>query len=183
MNWKFTGMGRGIAMLAIVASGLCSSHAHADSDREKKVVVKPGTSALIDAVGCATNLQSAGVIKPQTVVESDTRTLIIYSSAPDQRDEVKFTYDIGSKLTADKKGCEAPLVNRQYTITLDAAPEVSASAMEASFQVLATAFALALLLESAFALIFNWRVFNILLVGKAVRTPIMFAGALLVVQK
>lgn len=176
-------MGRVAAVLVLALTGGFLSSAQAQSEREKKVVVKPGTSALIDTVGCATNLQGSGVVKPQRVVEAATRTLILYSSAPDQRDEVKFTYDIGLNATADGKGCEAPLVNRQYTLTFYAAPEVSAKAMEASFQVLATAFVLALLLESAFALVFNWRVFNILFVGKAVRTPIMFAGAYLVVWK
>jgi len=41
---------------------------------------------------------------------------------------------------------------------------------------------LALLLESAFALLFNWRLFLEFFAGKAWRTPIMFVGALLVVE-
>lgn len=177
-------IGRWASVVVLAAASFYVVSAQAQSaDREKKVVVKPGTSALIDTVGCAANFKGDGVVKPQAVVENATRTLILYTSAPDQRDDAKFTYDIGTKTLDGGKGCEGPIVNRQYTITFDAAPEVSATAMEAAFVVLATAFVLALLLESAFALLFNWRVFNVLFVGKAVRTPIMLVGALLVVQK
>src|SRR5262249_32891646 len=73
--------------------------------------------------------------------------------------------------------------NRQYIVEANAAPEVSGQALQTSFEVLVAALVLALLLESAFALLFNWRPFNALVVGRAWRTPIMLAAAWLVVSQ
>lgn len=44
------------------------------------------------------------------------------------------------------------------------------------------AFVIAVLLESAFALLFNWRLFLEFFVGKAWRTPIMFVAAVIIVR-
>lgn len=164
----------GAALLALGAL----APAWAQNEREVRVVVKPGASALVDAVGCAKN------IKPPIAeaITSKDRTYLVFNSTPDQREDRSFTADVGPRGTADKTACEES-VNRQYTLTFQPAPEVSGKALQTSFAVLAAAAVLALLLESAFALLFNWRLFNALLVGRTVRTPIMFAAALTVVRQ
>ena len=153
----------------------------AQGARDVQVTVKPGATVVVDTVGCAKDLKGSAAASVLTVV-SGTKTFLIYSSTPDQREERNFTADVGSKVSTDGKTCE-DAVNRQYTLSFNAAPEVSGKALETSFQVLVAAFVLALLLESAFALLFNWRPFNAFLIGRSVRTPIMFCAALLVVRQ
>lgn len=86
----------------------------------------------------------------------------------------------GQKQNADKS-CEPPAV-KQFAIGVDNTPKIPDDAVNTSFRILMLAFVLALLLESAFALLFNWRLFLEFFAGKAWRTPIMFLGALLVVK-
>ena len=52
--------------------------------------------------------------------------------------------------------------------------QISSASVQQAFVVLMATFVLALLMESAFALLFNWRLFQALLIGRAWRTPIMF---------
>ena len=61
-------------------------------------------------------------------------------------------------------------------------PEIPPGALEEAFRILMSALVLAVLLESAFALLFNWRLFLEFFVGKAWRTPIMFVAALIIVR-
>ncbi len=61
-------------------------------------------------------------------------------------------------------------------------PELPEGAVEQAFRILMAALLLAVLLENAFALLFNWRLFQEFFVGKAWRTPIMFGGALMIVR-
>lgn len=173
------------ALAATLAGALVLSAApaHSQMERELHVVAKPGIPIMVDSAGCVKNVSIAapGVVDTPTVTSPTARTFVIFTSVPDQKDDKKFTADIGPKETADGKGCDSA-VSRQYTISFDRSPVVSSKALESSFQILVAAFVLALLLESAFALIFNWRVFEILLVGRAVRTPIMLIGAWLLVH-
>ena len=61
-------------------------------------------------------------------------------------------------------------------------PKLPDDILPQAFRILISAFVIAVLLESAFALVFNWRLFLEFFVGKAWRTPIMFGAALLVVR-
>ncbi len=92
---------------------------------------------------------------------------------------VEATVESGT--TANGAACE-PATLATYRILTDRTPEIPQDSLNKSFTILLTAFVLALLLESAFALLFNWRLFLEFFVGKAWRTPIMFAGALIVVR-
>ncbi len=83
--------------------------------------------------------------------------------------------------TMDTNPCTAASQKR-YVVAFDQTPTVSAAALQTSFNALVAAFVLAVALENAFALLFNWRLFQALLVGKAWRTPIMFVAALAVVR-
>jgi hypothetical protein len=149
-----------------------------------RVVVKSGTSSLIDSAGCVKNVKATGPgnVETPSIAAPTARTFVIFTATAEQRDEKTFTADVGPKESADGKSCE-PAINRQYTISFNASPAVSSKALESSFQILVAAFVVALLLESAFALLFNWRVFQAFLNGRAARTPIMLLGAWLVVHK
>lgn len=61
-------------------------------------------------------------------------------------------------------------------------PRLPDDILPQAFRILMSAFVIAVLLESAFALLFNWRLFHEFFVGKAWRTPIMFAAAVLIVR-
>ncbi|VBP13345.1 Uncharacterised protein [Burkholderia pseudomallei] len=112
-----------------------------------------------------------------------TGSAIVVSPPLGQRDDLVFTANIGSRVSSSGTDCDPPLVNHQYIVSFNAAPEVSGQALQTSFQVLVAALVLALLLESAFALLFNWRPFNVLFVGRAWRSPIMLFAAWLVVSQ
>lgn len=165
----------------VVLLGVMMMPAFAQTVREVQTTVKPGSTVVVDTVGCASNIKGAAAASVLTV-SAGTKTLLIYSSTADQREDRSFTADVGAKASADGKTCE-DTVNRQYTLSFNAAPEVSGKALQTSFQVLVAAFVLALLLESAFALLFNWRPFNAFLNGRSVRSPIMFLASLVVVHE
>jgi hypothetical protein len=171
--------GRATILLLGCVMGASSS---AQTARDVQVTVKPGATVVVDTVGCATNIKGPAAGGPVLSVPSAGKTLLIYSSSADQREDRTFTVDVGPKASADGKSCEES-VSRQYTLSFNASPEVSGKALQTSFQVLVAAFVLALLLESAFALLFNWRPFNAFLVGRSVRSPIMFVASLVLVHQ
>ncbi|MDP9993828.1 hypothetical protein J2W28_004469 [Variovorax boronicumulans] len=175
---------RQITAILALALPVIPAASFAQSEREMRVVVKPGTSSLIDSAGCVKNVKVAGPgsVETPSITAPTARTFVIFTATAEQRDEKTFTADVGPKESSDGKSCE-PAVNRQYTLSFDASPAVSSKTLEISFQILVAAFVLALLLESAFALLFNWRVFEAFLNGRAARTPIMLLGAWLVVHK
>ena len=70
---------------------------------------------------------------------------------------------------------------RSSSRSTDRTPSIPDSALSKAFNILVTAVVLALLLESACALLFNWRLFLEFFVGRAWRTPAMFGGAWLIV--
>lgn len=76
---------------------------------------------------------------------------------------------------ADSKGNCTNAVEKTFIVTLDSSPQVAEGATTNALAVLMQAFVLALLLEQGFALFFNWRLVQEFLVGRAWRTPIMFA--------
>jgi hypothetical protein len=93
---------------------------------------------------------------------------------------VSITIETGTKEKTDKS-CEGG-TQKQFIVASDRTPQVSDEALKKSFTILVAFYVVAFLLESAFALPFNWRLFQEFFVGKAWRTPIMFVGALLVVR-
>lgn len=145
-----------------------------------RVTVKPGTTQVVDTVPCAKDVVPPEAAKVLTVNGASS---IIVTSTPQQRDDRVFTVKVHDKQNSAGTDCEGAVESRQYIASFNAAPEVSGKALQTSFEVLVAAFVLALLLESAFALLFNWRPFNALVVGRAVRTPIMLGAAWLVVSQ
>jgi hypothetical protein len=71
----------------------------------------------------------------------------------------------------------------RFLLSAGTGPEVPDAALKTAFNLLMAALVLALLMENAFALLFNWRLFQEFLVGRAWRTVIMFTVSLLVVDR
>jgi len=167
--------------LAVVFAVMAATlSAQSQSAAPVRVTLKPGTTQFVDTVPCAKD-----VVPPEAakVVTVNGASSIVVGSTPQQRDDRVFTANIFLKQNAAGTDCEGTAEVRQYIVTFNVAPEVSGKALQTSFEVLVAALVLALLLESAFALLFNWRPFNALVVGRAWRTPIMLAGAWLVVSQ
>lgn len=74
-------------------------------------------------------------------------------------------------------------VAKRVVIHLDQAPAASTETLSTASRALVAALVIAILLESAFELLFNWRWFQAYFVGKAWRTPIMFLISLTVTRQ
>lgn len=146
-----------------------------------KLLVRPGDTVVLGgpAVCVKPVASSAGTVEIVKTADPVPKSFAIYQVPNDLTADAQVTIVTGTK-DADKT-CEGA-ATRQFTIGIDRTPQVSDDALKKSFNILLSAFVIALLLESAFALLFNWRLFHEFLVGKAWRTPIMFAGALIVVR-
>lgn len=144
------------------------------------VTVDPSRPTVLDTGACIQVGQQAVSGKATVAKDSDGRASLIFEPASDQKDSQRVTASVGTK---EQGGMCENSAQKQYDLKLaEQVPKVSGEALAASFKVLMAAFVLAVLLESAFALLFNWRVYKIYLSGQAWRTIIMFAGAMLVVQ-
>jgi hypothetical protein len=98
---------------------------------------------------------------------------------PGQRQPVEFDLAYGNT-KADPCVVAGTL---HFKISTDDQPQITPDALQKAFVTLMGAFILALLLESAFELLFNWRLFQELFAGRAWRTPVMFAVSLLLVRQ
>lgn len=96
-------------------------------------------------------------------------------------DAVDITLEVGVG-AATTKGC-AEGSQKLFRVTDGRSPAVAPEITGKAWTILLTAFVIALLLEQAFALLFNWRLFLELAVGKAWRTPIMFFAAYLLCHR
>jgi len=145
------------------------------------LVVRPGASIILDTAPCIRPVVPAAGGAVEVARVADTRSYAVYTAPASQASPVQVTIESGTKPKADQTGCEGS-VQKHFTLSNDRTPSVPDSALSKAFTILVTAFVLALLLESGFALLFNWRLFLEFFVGRAWRTPVMFVGAWLVVQ-
>jgi len=140
---------------------------------------QPDASVELVTDGCVVVNGYPAKGTPKLLREGEKTTLVLRTEK-DQTEDVWVLAQTGSK-AASPTACESP-VQKNFLVTLRHSPEVSQEALATSFNVLVAALVLALLLESAFALLFNWRVFQTYATGKAWRTPIMLASAWLIVR-
>jgi hypothetical protein len=143
-----------------------ASSAAAQSATPIRLFVNPGGEILIESAPCV-QIVGPPVAGQLEIVRSDAKAFAIYRSPSDQRTDVLTSIQTGQKQNADKS-CEAPVV-KQFVIGVDNTPKIPDDALNSSFRILVLAFVLALLLESAFALLFNWRLFLEFFAGKAWR--------------
>lgn len=141
----------------------------------------PGQKIQLDAAPCIRILGHYSPGELRTEPLADGTSELWYTPALDQYDKAKVEVATGGKPTEPKGTCINE-INRTYEVTIDHKPKISADATDTAYRVLIVAFVLAVLLESAFELLFNWRLFQEFFVGKAWRTPIMFAVSLWLVH-
>ncbi|WP_442577822.1 hypothetical protein ACSBOB_19950 [Mesorhizobium sp. ASY16-5R] len=164
-----------ILSLAIVSIGIGAVDAQ---ETTKDVYVEPGQATIIESGSCIQVVVPTDKKNIETIA-SNGITHALYT-APAGMAPAKVTLKVGGAVATDKSCPDGK--DTEYLVSLGTTPEIPPDSLNKSFTILVTAFVLALLLESAFALLFNWRLFQEFFVGKAWRTPIMFAGALMVVR-
>jgi hypothetical protein len=86
------------------------------------------------------------------------------------------------KAPATKEPTEIPVIysvgteNRSIVVQVSASPEPDSATLASAATLLGQMIVVAIILESAFAVIFNWRVFLEFFDGRGVRTVVMFLG-------
>lgn len=147
-----------------------------------ELIARPDQQLVLDTAPCLVAVQPAAGGALEITRAGDARMHAVFTTpAAETSSPVIAIVERGTKLAADSKSCEAA-ARRQFNISVTRTPEVPPAALEQSFRILMAAFVIAVLLENAFALLFNWRLFLEFFVGKAWRTPIMFLGALIIVR-
>ena len=170
-----------LTLILVASFGLWATTALAQAPSVSVVTINPERASVLDSAGCIQIISQPFSGKGKVVKDSDGHATLIFEPATGQKDSQQILADIGVK---ERIGgaCETP-ARKQYDLRLaQQIPTISGEALSASFKILMAAFVLAVLLESAFALLFNWRLYKIYLSGQAWRTVIMFAGAILVVK-
>jgi len=147
-----------------------------------ELTARPDQQLVLDTAPCLIAIQPAAGGALEITRAGETRMHAVFTTpAAAASSPVIAIVERGTKLAADAKSCESPS-RRQFNISVARTPEVPPAALDQSFRILMAAFVIAVLLENAFALLFNWRLFLEFFVGKAWRTPIMFLGALIIVR-
>jgi hypothetical protein len=107
--------------------------------------------------------------------------VLVYT--PRDTDPKQFNIDVKAGqpgADANAECTNATTTRLALTRDLQSVPD---KALGEAFNILVAAFVLALLMESAFALLFNWRVFQEFFVGRSWRSIIMFFVSLVVVRQ
>lgn len=173
-------MRRPIHFLITIAAVLTSFVAGAGESAAVLVKAKPGVKTVLAKAPCIdpTIANAVGTVS----VETEGEQMAAYITLPlERRDGFELQVKTGPKQVANAS-C-APDTTLKIQVSVDTVPDVSMDSVQKAFVVLMAAFVLALLLESAFALLFNWRLFQEFFVGRAWRTPIMFAISLVIVRR
>lgn len=164
----------GIALLsagAVGAEPVLVLHAGAQAGEANTVLVAPCIKVTSSVPGVAVVTQASG-----------REHALTYTPPANAAQTVTIDAVTGEAPAEANGDCLASTPVRAV-ITTKAGPEISDAALKEAFNLLVGAFVLALLMESAFALLFNWRIFQEFLVGRAWRTIIMFTVSLLVVTQ
>jgi hypothetical protein len=166
------------APLAVLVIG--AAHAQVPTESAKVQGLKGGATVL-GTYGCVYVNAKPTAGRADILKSTDgSKMTLVLSADKEQTEDVWVVAETGPKEGTGGR-CETT-VQKTFLVSYQDTPTVSRDALGASFNVLVAAFVLALLLESAFALLFNWRLFQVYFIGKAWRTPIMLASAWLVVE-
>lgn len=148
----------------------------------QRIFVAPGESVVLgQPTACA---KVDPLIDPKygkaLVATTSSGQQIIYAAPLIRVEDLLLRVQQGG--SPEKNGvCEATQAT-DFRVTVDPTPNVSNDTLALAFRLILLAFVIATLLESAFALIFNWRFFQEFFVGRAWRTLVMFFGSLGVVS-
>lgn len=146
-----------------------------------KVFVAPGESVVLGEPTPCSTVEHVDPKYGQALVATTSRGQQVIYAAPLVRVEELFLH-VQQGSSPPKNGVCEGAQTADFHITVDPTPNVSNETLAQAFRLLLLAFVVATLLESAFALIFNWRFFQEFFVGRAWRTLIMFVGSLGVVS-
>jgi hypothetical protein len=158
--------------------------AQASAEQPLRVIAKYGVANTIYTAPCIeqklinTQPKSAASVEPAGV----GRAKLQFTPTDEDEATATITITAGGAATAPGGACISPF-QQQIVVAVDKLPTVPAGALEAAFRILIGALVLAVLLENAFALLFNWRMFQEYFVGRAWRTPIMFLTSFAVVHQ
>lgn len=149
------------------------------AEAAKTVTVQPNQVTVLDSAKCI----SQTVKNPGAEIVTDSAGVMHLHYTPPVGQTAAVTISALFGSTLENSVCK-DAAERRYNVSVDGSgPAIAPAGLAEAFRILVAAFVLAVLLESAFELLFNWRLFQEYFVGKAWRTPIMFAIALLVVKQ
>lgn len=135
--------------------------------------VPPATHAVLASAPCFAEANRSDI----EIIPSGKRQLAIFTAPPADYGSISVAIQSGKVAPASGAPCAAT-ETQQFVITGDQAQKTSPEVLGKAFTILMKAFVLALLLEQALALLFNWRLVQEFIIGKAWRTPIMFGASL-----
>jgi hypothetical protein len=168
-----------VVMLALAAGAAAAQAAEAPL----RVVAKFGVPNTIYTAPCIDAKSIDARFKDSSSVTIDAgRATLRFTPTDEDAAEIAITLTAGAPGANPGDPC-ASAFQQQLTVAVEKLPMVPAGALESAFRILTAALVLAVLLESAFALLFNWRLFQEYFVGRAWRSPIMFLTSLAVVRQ
>lgn len=143
------------------------------------VNTQPGVSVRIAYAKCIFEpVKNSGTLLTK---DPDGMMRLDFTPDPLLRQNAVVYLEQGDGVQADGHCTNA--VPKRVVVNLDQAAEVPKETLATASRVLVAALVIAILLESAFELLFNWRLFQAYFVGKAWRTPIMFLISLTVTRQ
>lgn len=158
-------------LLVLLAGAMAPPAAQATAVSQVRTV-EAGADAVLVRAPCI--VDSAG--RPDLQILDGKGTKVAVFTAPRVPYEpIDITLEVGAG-AASGKGC-ANGEQQSFRVSDGRYATTPQAYIGKAWTVLLTAFVLALLLEQAFALLFNWRLFLELVAGRAWRTPVMFAAA------
>lgn len=171
-----------IAMLSMLAIGAAA--ADTGAGQPLRVIAKYGVANTIYTAPCIDAGSVTGASGSSAWVEpaGTGKARLQFTPADEETATAVLTVTAGGAPAAPGGACTAPF-QQQLAVAVDKLPTVPAGALESAFRILMGALVLAVLLESAFALLFNWRLFQEYFVGRAWRSPIMFLTSYAVVRE
>jgi len=165
----------------ILTAGLLSTAIAADPLTVEHTA-RAGAEGRIDAAPCIAITAPPAFGNARIATLQDKTEVLLYTPAEKQTAAVVIRVDTGETAKVQDKCPNPTTKDKNHVIQVRGEPEVPPEALDKAFRLLVATFVLALLLESAFELLFNWRLFQAFFVGRAWRTPIMFAISLAVVR-
>lgn len=161
-------------LLAIILTFVLANNASAE---DVKINGKPGERLVLETAAC---IELITIIPELERAEVPGKGFYAVYNVPDTV-QIDKVVELKSSQTKSTDKCDGSI--KRFIINTDQTPKVNDVTLGKAFNLLLGALVIALLLESAFALLFNWRAFLEFFVGKAWRTPILFFGSLLVVRQ
>ncbi len=171
---------RTLAGAVLAAALLLAGTAVRAADDTVSVVATPGVARVLIAADCVQPVSEAASAAVHIAqVAGGTAYAVLRADTPPKGPLVLHT---GGKPADGKSACSNP-VQKTFSVTMDNTPQLAEGATTRALAVLMQVFVLALLLEQAFALFFNWRLVHEFLVGRAWRTPIMVLASYVLVDQ